>query len=81
MIKLVNPHQGTQGPKVNALYLPWQDVDIISANCPKHTGVRLARLEDQTFQCPFGHEIYKPHGSLTNQTTKDNYYTGEIVKV
>jgi len=78
MIKLVNPKNEI---RINPLYLPWSDVDIISSNCPKHPGIRLARLSDQTFECPLGKEVYRPHGSLTNQTNKDNYYLGEIVKV
>jgi hypothetical protein len=77
MIKLVKHDNHA---RVNSLDIPWQAVDIISSNCPKHAGVRLARLGDQIFQCPFGHEIYKTHGSLTNQTNRDNYYLGVVVK-
>ncbi len=67
--------------KVNSLDIPWQGVDVISSNCPKHHGERLIRIGDQTFMCPFGKEVYRPHGSLTNQTNRDNYYLGEVVKV
>lgn len=72
--------QEIEGAYINALYLPWQNVDIISSNCPKHAGVRLNRLDDEVFQCPYGKEIYKPHGSVNIQTSRDNYYTGMILK-
>jgi hypothetical protein len=64
----------------NGLSLPWQETDTMSANCPKHAGVRLNRVGDETYECPLGKEIYRPHGSVTNQNVKDNYYTGMIIK-
>ncbi len=57
----------------NAMNVEWQSVDIISSNCPNHIGVKLARLSDGTFQCPKGNEVYKPHGNLSNQTSRDRY--------
>jgi hypothetical protein len=67
-------------PAVDPLSIPWQDVDIISSMCPKHAGVRMERLDDVTYRCPHGGEIYRQHGSMTNQTNRDNYYTGQIIK-
>lgn len=72
--------ENRRGPQVDPLHIPWQATDVMSANCPKHAGVRLNRLSDQTYQCPLGKEIYRPHGSVTNQTNRDNYYTGMIIK-
>lgn len=66
--------------EANALWVPWQETDIISSNCPKHAGVRLNRVGDETYECPYGKEIYRPHGSVTNQNVKDNYNTGMIIK-
>lgn len=77
-IKLVHPDEKTM--PISSLDLPWQGVDVISSNCPKHHGVRLNRVADQIFECPLGKEIYKPHGSLKNQTNRDNYYLGDVVK-
>jgi hypothetical protein len=65
---------------VNGVDLPWQKVDIISSNCPNHVGVRLAKVGDNMYQCPKGKEVYKANGSLSNQTTKDNYYLGIVIK-
>jgi hypothetical protein len=67
-------------PSVNSLFIPWQSTDIISSNCPKHAGVRLARVNDITYQCPHGKEVYRVTGSLTNQTNRDNYYLGYVIK-
>ena len=49
-----------------ALHAPWQSVDIISSNCPVHIGVRLAKLGDNQFQCPKGHEKYTAKGTVAN---------------
>jgi hypothetical protein len=65
---------------VSSVDLPWQHVDIISSNCPSHTGVRLAKVGDNMYQCPFGKEVYKANGSISNQTNKDNYYLGIVIK-
>jgi len=65
---------------VNSLGIPWVASDIISSNCPKHAGVRLTRINDTTYQCPHGKEIYKVNGSVSNQTNRDNYYLGFVVK-
>lgn len=65
---------------ISGLDLPWQKCDIISSNCPNHVGVRLAKIGDNMYQCPHGKEVYKANGSLSNQTTKDNYYLGIVIK-
>jgi L-rhamnose isomerase len=59
-----------------SLHAPWQEVDVISSNCPKHIGVKLAHLGDNKFKCPKGHELYKAKGSVSNQTNKDRYDMG-----
>jgi hypothetical protein len=64
-----------------ALHAPWQNVDIISSNCPVHIGVKLSKLGDNKFQCPKGNEIYKAAGTVSNQTNKDRYDLGiDIIK-
>ena len=65
---------------ISSLDLPWQRVDIISSNCPNHVGVRLGKIGDNMYQCPHGKEVYKANGSIANQTTKDNYYLGVVIK-
>ena len=74
--KVKNPDESP----VSGLDLPWQRVDIISSNCPNHTGVRLKKVGDNMYQCPKGKEVYKANGSISNQTTKDNYYLGIVIK-
>lgn len=64
-----------------SLYAPWQEVDIISSNCPRHVGVRLRKIADNHFECPKGGEKYKATGSVANQTSKDRYDIGiDILK-
>ena len=75
-IKLI--HNKDRG--VDPLWIPWQQTDVISRNCPKHAGVQLYRKDDELFQCPKGGEIYKPYGSIANQTSRDNYYLGNTIK-
>lgn len=65
---------------ISALDIAWQKPDIISGSCPKHIGVRLNRVNDEMFICPKGGEQYAPKGSITNQTNRDNYYLGIILK-
>ena len=65
---------------ISSLDIPWQRVDIMSGNCPIHTGVRLNRVNDETYKCPKGGETYSPRGSITNQTNRDNYYLGVVLK-
>lgn len=74
----INPSD--TGPHINSLDLPWQGVDKIMANCPKHIGVRLDRTGDETYKCPKGGEVYRPKGSVGNQTNRDNYYLGIVLK-
>ncbi len=74
-----NPSEINQ-PKENPVNVPWQSVDIISSNCPVHTGVRLSRLSDGVYKCPEGKEVYKVKGSVSNQTSKDNHYLGFSLK-
>ena len=64
----------------DALIAPWQGVDIISSNCPIHTGVRLGKMNDNAYQCPKGKEIYKAKGSIDNQTSKDRYDLGFSIR-
>ena len=64
----------------DALIAPWQGVDIISSNCPVHTGVRLGKMSDNVYQCPKGKEIYKAKGSVDNQTSKDRYDLGFSIR-
>jgi hypothetical protein len=64
----------------NPLYTSWGTTDIISSNCPDHIGVRLNRIDDETYQCPIDKKIFKPKGSVTKQTSKDNYYLGYQLK-
>jgi len=66
--------------EISSLHLPWQKVDIISSNCPVHMGVRLKRVGDNQFVCPVGHEIYHAHGNVNNQTNKDRYDMGVVIK-
>lgn len=68
------------GPRINSLEIPWQGVDKITANCPKHVGVRLNRIGDESYKCPEGGEVYRPKGSIGNQTNRDNYYLGIVLK-
>ena len=64
-----------------ALHAPWQNVDVISSNCPIHIGVKLNKIGDNQFQCPKGSELYKAKGSVSNQTNKDRYDLGiDILK-
>ena len=58
----------------------WGGVDIISANCPVHTGVKLQKTGDNQYQCPKGREIYKAKSSIANQTSKDRYDIGISIK-
>lgn len=74
----INPSD--TGPHINSLNLPWQGVDKISSNCPVHIGSRLERVGDETFKCPKGGEVYRPKGSVGNQTNRDNYYLGIVLK-
>lgn len=67
-------------PAVNSLFIPWQSTDIISSSCPKHIGVRLNRMNDTTYQCPFGKEHYRVAGSIGAQGTRDTYYLGMVTK-
>ncbi len=64
----------------NSLDIPWQHVDIISSNCPVHVGVRLKRLDDNTYQCPKGKEIYKAKSDVSNQSNKDRYDLSIVIK-
>jgi hypothetical protein len=48
-------------------------VENISSNCPIHKGVKLEKIGDNEYFCPVGREKYKSHGSVNNQTNKDNY--------
>lgn len=73
-------HPLDNGPQINSLDLPWQGVDKITANCPIHVGVRLSRIGDETYKCPKGGEIHRPKGSVGNQTNRDNYYLGIVLK-
>ena len=74
----INPTD--QGPSINSLYIPWQGVDPMTANCPSHIGTRLNRTGDDSYKCPKGGEIYRPKGSIGNQTNRDNYYLGMVLK-
>jgi hypothetical protein len=74
----ISPSEPTM--PISALDLPWQQVDRITGNCPTHIGVRLNRVNDETYICPKGKEVYSPRGSITNQTNRDNYYLGIILK-
>ena len=65
---------------ITSLEIPWQSTDIISSNCPTHIGTRMDRINDETFRCPKGGEVYKPMGSIPNQTNRDNYYLGLVLK-
>jgi len=65
---------------ISSLDIPWQSTDVMSSNCPQHIGVRMSRVNDQTFVCPVGGETYKPMGSIPNQTNRDNYYLGLVLK-
>jgi hypothetical protein len=67
-------------PYLNSLYLPWGTTDVITANCPEHPEARLARIGDQIFQCPVDERIFNHKGSAANQTNRDNYYLGEVLK-
>ena len=75
-IKLV--HNKQKGP--DPMWTPWAETDIISRNCPKHTGIQLFRNGDNVFECPTGGEVYKPYGSIANQTSRDNHYMGVTIK-
>jgi len=63
-----------------SLEAAWQTVDVISANCPVHIGVRLAHTGDNCYQCPKGREIYKAKANIANQTTRDRYDLGISLK-
>ena len=65
---------------ISSLDLPWQRVDVIQGSCPNHIGVRLNRVNDELYICPKGGENYSPKGSINNQTNRDNYYLGIILK-
>jgi hypothetical protein len=58
----------------NSTFIPWQQIDEISSNCPIHVGVKLEKIGDNEYFCPKGRERYKSHGSVKNQTNKDNYH-------
>lgn len=68
------------GDQSQQLAPDWASVDIISSNCPVHTGVRLKKSGDNQYQCPIGREIYKAKGSAANQTSKDRYDIGISIK-
>jgi hypothetical protein len=75
----ISPSQQRIDPALS-LIVPWQGVDVISGNCPRHAGVRLNRVNDEMFVCPKGGEQYAPKGSINNQTNRDNYYLGLVLK-
>lgn len=74
--KLIDPNQ----MPISSLDLPWQRCDIISSSCPKHIGVRLAKVGDNMYQCPHGKEVYKASGSVSSQTNRDTWYLGMVIK-
>jgi hypothetical protein len=71
--------ENRRNPGPDPLSMPWGQVDVVSSNCPKHTGARMARIDDTTYQCSFGHELYHQHGSMTRQNVRDRYDQGFVI--
>ncbi len=69
-----------KGPSINSLWIPWQGVDVMTSNCPIHSGVRMSRINDEAYECPIDKRVFSPKGSITNQSNRDSWYLGQVIK-
>ncbi len=79
-MNFIRDDSGASKIPLSSINLPWQEVDIISSNCPVHIGIKLIHLGDNQYQCPRYKEIYKAKGSVANETNKDRFDIGYILK-